>query len=529
MTPEDKINKLEDEVSLYKEKYKEAAPYKEKYENAVQSYDELLFQLRQMQRAQFGSTSEKYSDIFSGQQALFEAEELLDDSGDDDDDPDPDGRVPVKGHRRKKKSGVSTYDHLPTREEIISVDEADRHCECGCEKKVLGYEDKWLLHYVPAVFERILQKREKVSCPRCKDAIVTAPVVPQLLPKSEATEDLLAQVVINKCLDRQPLYHLEKCWSERFNVKISRQTMAGWIIASAKKMTPLISLIKEAQLSYPISAVDATSIQVLKEEDRKATTKSYMYCMRGGPPDKRSVLYDYNATSHKKFVKDWYADYQGSIHSDAENIFVSLNEEDFISMSYCNAHARRKFEKITKTVHSEGLAHTAMRYFKRLYKIEAKAKSVQMCPEERLELRQRESMPIVDSFHKWLVDSEKKVLPKSPIGKALRYSLKHWTGLTQFLDNGELEIDNNLTEQQIKPFVMARKNFLFSYSVEGAHALATYFSLIQTAKAHNIEPCAYLTTVFKEIPTCYSFEDYEIILPWNVAKRSEFKEKLKVA
>ena len=89
MTPEDKITKLEDEVSLYKEKYKEAAPYKEKYENAVQSYDELLFQLRQMQRAQFGSTSEKYSDIFSGQQALFEAEELLDDSGDDDDDPDP--------------------------------------------------------------------------------------------------------------------------------------------------------------------------------------------------------------------------------------------------------------------------------------------------------------------------------------------------------------------------------------------------------------------------------------------------------
>ena len=105
MTPEDKINKLEAEVSRYKEKY----------ENAVQSYDELLFQLRQMQRAQFGSTSEKYSDIFSGQQALFEAEELLDDSGDDDDDPDPDGGVPVKEHRRKKKSGVSTYDHLPTR------------------------------------------------------------------------------------------------------------------------------------------------------------------------------------------------------------------------------------------------------------------------------------------------------------------------------------------------------------------------------------------------------------------------------
>ena len=272
------------------------------------------------------------------------------------DDPDPSGGTPVKGHRRKKKGHVSTYNQLPTKEEIIPVSDADRQCACGCEKKLVGYETKWLLHYVPAVFERILQKREKVSCPRCKDGIRTAPSPPQLLPKCGVTEELLAQVVINKCLDRQPLYHLEKYWSERFNVSVKRQTMASWVIESSRKLIPVVNLLKDTILRYPISAVDATSVQVLKEEDRKSTTSSYMYCMRGGAPEKRAIVFDYNASEHSAFVKNWYSGYRGDIQSDAQNIFANLDAIEGITMSFCNAHSRRGFEKITKLSQSKGLA-----------------------------------------------------------------------------------------------------------------------------------------------------------------------------
>ena len=493
----------------------------EKYKQSVESYDDLLHQFKQLQRAQFGSKSERFTEILNGQQALFEPKEFeggLEDE-DDGDDPDPSGGTDVKGHTRKNKNHVSKYDHLPTREEIIPVEESERNCKCGCEKKVVGFETKWLLHYIPAVFERILQKREKVSCPRCKEKITTALVVPHILPKSEVSEELLAHIIISKFIDRQPFYHMEKYWKERFGVRIARQTMAKWVIESAKKMTPLINIMKEEILGYHISSVDATSIQVLHEENRKATTSSYMYCVRGGPSKRRCTIYDYNAKKHKQFVQDWYSGFNGSIHSDAQDIFTNLNDVSGIAMSYCNAHARRKFEPIAKGAKAKGLAYEAMRFFKKLYRIEAKAKEAGISYEDRQKMRQEESRPIVDLFYKWLIYSKEIVLPQSPLGKAIQYSLNHWDGLTLFLTNGELEIDNNATEREIKLFVMARKNFLFSCSVEGAEALAIYFSLIQTARNHGIEPCAYLTAIFKAIPTCKSFDDFEQLLPWNYQKK----------
>ena len=315
------------------------------------------------------------------------------------------------------------------------------------------------------------------------------------------------------------IYHLEKYWLERFGVKISRQTLAKWVIASSKKLMPLVNLIKEEITSYHLSTIDATSIQVLKEEGRKATTTSSMYCIRGGPPDKRGVLYEYNYKKHKSYVEEVYDEFKGVIQSDAQDIFVNLDKKDGINMSYCNAHARRKFEPIAKASSAKGIAYTSMMYFKKLYKIEAKAKKEKLSVKKRLKLRQEESKPIADEFHTFLKQSKEMVLPQSPLGNAIQYSLKYWEGLTRFLNDGELEIDNNDTEREIKVLVMARKNFLFAYSVEGAEALGIYFTLIQSARAHGIEPERYLTTIFKEIPLCKSIEDYEKLLPWNIKHR----------
>jgi transposase len=282
----------------------------------------------------------------------------------------------------------------------------------------------------------------------------------------------------------------------------------------------LVNFFHEEILGYPIAAMDATSLQVLKEEGRRAQIKSYVYCIRGGSPDRKSTVYEYNAVLHKIFLGSWFAGYKGKIHCDAGNVFDDLGETPGILLSYCNAHARRKFEPIAKEAQeaggSNGAADYAMRVFQKLYMIERYAKIKEMDPEQRKALRQEKSKPLMLEFGKWLEAVQKTVLPKSPLGGAVDYCLNHWKGLTRFLDDGELAIDNNLTEQAIKPFVIARKNFLFSCTVAGARALCIHFSIIRTAMLHNLDPYRYYVALFEAIPHCKNAEDYEMLLPWNI-------------
>jgi len=157
-----------------------------------------------------------------------------------------------------------------------------------------------------------------------------------------------------------------------------------------------------------------------------------------------------------------------------------------------------------------------MKFYKRIYTIERLAKDEKMNPDERLALRQLRTKPIMDEFKQWLDINFPTVLPKSPLGKAFNYCLKYWDGLCAFLEDGRLEADNNLTEQEIKPFVIARKNFMFCSSVEGANALCLHFSLIRTAKRHGLDPYRYYESILKAIPHCESVDDYEALLPWNI-------------
>jgi transposase len=157
-----------------------------------------------------------------------------------------------------------------------------------------------------------------------------------------------------------------------------------------------------------------------------------------------------------------------------------------------------------------------LRFYKALYKVEREAKERQLTPEQRYALRQEKSKPLLMEFKDWLDKLYPTTLPQSPLGKAMHYCLNLWSGLMRFLEDGRLEIDNNLTEQQIKPFVMARKNFLFAASVEGARALCMHFSLIQTAKLHGLDPYHYYVQLLKSLPHCNTVEDYEALVPWRI-------------
>jgi transposase len=339
-----------------------------------------------------------------------------------------------------------------------------------------------------------------------------------VLPKSGASESLLSFLVVSKLEDRQPLYHLEKQLKERYGIDCSRQTMARWLIDLIQPLRPLANLLKDPVIEYGVSSCDATTLQVLDEPGRPAETKSYVYCMRGGPPGQEVVLYAYNDRLHKQFVADWYQDYRGFLHVDGDNFFDLIGSLSGVELVNCNAHARRKFEPIAKATKGSGLAKEALKFYKALYKIEKKAKELGLEYSGRYALRQKESKPILEEFKKWLDRHMCLVLPQSPLGKAIQYCLNRWDGLIRYCEDGRLEIDNNLTEQEIKPLVIARKNFLFAHSVDGAHALCLHLSLIRTAKQHGLDPYRYYVEVLKNIPYCKSVEDYEKLLPWNVKK-----------
>jgi transposase len=197
--------------------------------------------------------------------------------------------------------------------------------------------------------------------------------------------------------------------------------MARWVIDLTVPLQPMYNLLKDYVIDYDVASCDATTLQVLKEPDRAPETKSYVYCMRGGPPGQSVVLYDYNDKLHKQFVHAWFDGLKGYLHVDGDNFFDSVGE--VAQLVNCNAHARRKFEPIAQGAKRTGLAKEAMRFYKMLYTVEREAKHHQYTPEQRYALRQEKSKPLMDKFKAWLDELYPTVLPKSPLGLAMQYCL----------------------------------------------------------------------------------------------------------
>lgn len=504
------VEKLQKEIQILAA---ENNTLKQRCEQYAQAYDSLQHQLKEHLRNRFGKKSERYIEdpanpqlsLFGDNSEIFSAADSLGNALEE---------TTVATHTRKKKQKAAK--ELSRRIEIIPVSEENKQCSCGACKTVIRYETKESVHYEPAVFEILEQRREVVACPNgCDKAIITAPAPLHVLPKARVTEEFLAFLVVSKLDDRQPLYHLEKQLSERYGHNCSRQTMARWLIELMAPMQPIYNLLKDEVIDYDVASCDATTLQVLNEPGRRAETKSYVYCMRGGPPDKAVILYDYNDKLHKDFVSNWFLGFNGYLHVDGDNFFELIGET-IAQLVNCNAHSRRKFEPIAKSAKGKGIAKEALLFYKNLYKVEREAKNNNFTPAQRYVLRQEQSKPMMDKFKLWLDEIYPTLLPKSPLGLAVNYCIKLWPGLTRFLDDGRLEIDNNLTEQEIKPLVIARKNFLFCATVDGANALCMHFSFIRTAKLHGLDPYHYYVKLLKNLPRCNTAQDYEKLLPWNI-------------
>jgi hypothetical protein len=288
------------------------------------------------------------------------------------------------------------------------------------------------------------------------------------------------------------------------------------MIKVGKLSQPLINLLQDNALDYPYVQMDETVTQVLKEPGKTAQSDSYMWVMRGGPPKQPVVLFHYDATRRQIVPERLLANYQGYLQTDGYRGYNKVLFNEHIQGLGCWAHARRKYTDAAKALGKHSVkakrVQTALCYIAQLYDIEKSVKD--SYPEQRRTARQQQSLPVLQEFKTWL--EAQNVNPKSKLGEAIAYTLSQWLRLVVYCQDGRLQIDNNGLENKIRPFAVGRKNWLFSASQCGANASANLYSLIETAKANDLNEYAYLKHIFTELPKAQSVEDFEKLLPWNV-------------
>jgi transposase len=485
-------------------------------------------QVRHLRAKLFGRKTEKDLHVQDdGQGLLFNEAEAFSSVEEVKED------IEIKAHKRKKRGRKPLPADIPRIDVIHDLSEEEKVCACGCIKSRIGEEVSEQLDMIPAKIQVIRNIRYKYVCKNCEGveadeaAVTIAPLPEQIIPKSMATPGLLAHIITAKFVDALPFYRQEGQFS-RLGIDIPRSTMCGWAIKLADRCEPLLELLNKEIRSGPLINIDETTVQVMKEPNRSNKTKSYMWIFRGGDPDKPVLVYQYHPTRSGDVVSEYLDGYKGYVQSDGFSGYDFLDHNQEIIHVGCWAHVRRKFVDVVKASGKRksvkgrtGNAEIAIDYIRRLYAIEKNAKDQELGYEELYEERQKYAKPILDEFKGWLDEISPKTPPKGLLGKAISYALGQWDRLVRYIDDGRLRPDNNLAENAIRPFVVGRKNWLFSGHPNGARASAALYSLIETAKANNLEPYSYLRYLFDRLPHAKSEDDYVALLPNRLDKEKQ--------
>ncbi len=467
----------------------------------------------------YAASSEK---IPADQFCLFDEAEVDNDENDASALLNENDTTTVASHTRKKKTGRKILPASLNRiDEIHTLDEQDRICEHdGKVLKEIGEVISEQLDIIPAKIQVIRHIRKKYAC-KCGKCIKTAPMPVQPIPKSLASPGLLAHITVSKYQDALPLYRQEQIL-QRIGVDIPRATLANWMIQTGNLIQPIINLLRDRLLSYDILHMDETTVQVLNEPDKKAKSKSYLWVQRGGPPNKAVILFDYDAGRSQRVPLRLLEGFNGTIQTDGYAGYNAVVEQNKLTHLGCWAHARRKFSEAVKAQgkgknknKKTGKAQRGLAFIQKLYKIEKTL--LGLSAEDRFTQRQQQSVSLLEKLKTWLDESITTVPPQSAVGKALHYLNNEWDKLIRYTNDGRTLMDNNLAENAIRPFVIGRKNWLFSKSVKGVKASANLYSLIETAKANGLEPYAYLRVLFAKLPQATTVDEIEALLPGNIA------------
>lgn len=500
-------------------------------EKIIAEKDQRILLLEELVRLhnqkRFGASSEKsphQQEMFNEAELTDAVEEALNDENDTDNEPESPNPKAQKTGRKPLPSELPRVrvEHTISADELI--------CDCGCQRIEIGEETSEQLDIIPATVQVLVHVRKKYACKQCEGNLKTAVLTPQPIPKSNASPGTLAHIAISKFQDALPLYRQEMMLN-RSGIDMPRNTLANWVIKCGELIQPLVTLMEEHLLNYPILHCDETPVQVLTEPGKAPTTQSYMWVRVGGPLTQPVRLFDYSDTRSGEFARSLLGEFherhvQCYLHTDDYAGYNAVCSEKSITQLGCWAHVRRKFvdaqkaNNIKKTSKNKSKnkgsskADVAINLIGKLYALEKKIKD--LSTEERFAQRQEHANPLLKQIRSWLDKTLHNTLPKGVLGKALSYLDKNWEKLTVYVNDGRLNIDNNPSENAIRPFVVGRKNWLFSATVPGAKASANLYSVIETAKANGLELYRYLKKIFTELPQATTVEAIEQLLPWNV-------------
>ena len=370
--------------------------------------------------------------------------------------------------------------------------EEEKHCAaCQQDLRPIGEESSERYEYIPAQLTVIEDVCKKYAC-ACTVRTATKP--PQPIEKSTAGASLLAQVIVAKTADHLPLHRQEKIF-ERHGVDISRKTMGGWLAQCADLLNPLYGSAKDVLFQSKVIGTDDTGVKVLDAALPFARTgRIWPYY---GDREHPVILYDYTATRERAGPEEFLKGYRGYLQADAYGGYDAFFKEPARGLIEvgCWAHARRYFHKALES--DQARMGPALLLIAQLYRVEEQARP--LAPGDRLGVRQLQSRPILDKLRDYLLEIQAEVLPKSPEGRAVRYTLKNWTALTRYCEDGDLEIDNNATERAIRGIAVGRNNWTFFGSDQGGHTAAVLRSFVASCQRAEVEPFTWFKDVLSRI------------------------------
>jgi transposase len=464
---------------------------------------------------QFGASSER---SVKEQPNLFNEAEVIAEAG-----PVEECIRQTVTYDRKKPGRKPIPKDLPMERIEYRLPEEEQICTaCGGHLHEMSEELRHEVKLVPAQVKIVQHARFVYGCRNCEKNATEVPIKTAKAPrpvieKGLASPSALAYVMTMKFVDGVPLYRQEQHYA-RLGIDLSRGVLSNWMIKGSEWLDLIYGRLKQKLLEQDILHADETTLQVLKEPGRAAESQSYMWLYRTGCVGPPIVLYEYQPSRSGEHPKRFLAGFKGYLHADG---YAGYHDIPGVTLCGCWAHFRRKADETLKGLPvklrgSGSKAQELLDRINRLFAIERELK--QSTPEERLNVRNIKSRPIVEELRKWLDDIAPDVLPKSLFGTAVHYGRQQWPNLIRFLEDGRIEMDNNRSERAIKPFVIGRKNWLFCNTPKGAHASALIYSIIESAKESRLNPYTYLNYLFERLPNLDSRNDEVLdqLLPWNV-------------
>lgn len=455
------------------------------------------------QQKQFGKSAEG----FAGQGELFnEVEEIVE---------EVEAEQQSISYTRKKPVRKPLPKDLP-REQVIH-DIIDKTCDCcGGELHRMGEDKSEKLEFIPAKIKVIEHIRPKYACRHCDKSSTQTQIKQASMPampinKGIATSSLLSQLITSKYQYGLPLYRQEAMFKQ-YGIELSRQTMSSWIDKSATLFAPLVERLKAELLRQPTLFADETPLKVVKSD--KVNSYMWVYCSGRDSPDPNNpipniVLYDFHNSRAAACVVNYLDGYQGYLHVDGYQAYARTEA----TLIGCWAHARRKFidAKKLQGKNKTGKADLVLSLIQKLYGVESRIKDKSV--DDKYTARQEVSLPILSKLKIWLEQDQPNLVGNSKLIEAANYLVNQWHKLIRYVDDGRLSIDNNRAERAVKPFVIGRKNWLFSQTANGAHASATLYSIVETAKINGLIPFNYICACLDEL--CQPEPDIDSLLPWN--------------